>query len=538
MLDPPGAAIVPLFEDGFGRRVLAIDADSGEQVEQLAFNRELADVDEFAPALGDLISRFSATRHASYLRIRRVDRPSSGALVLVSDHVSGWRLSELLRVSSRQQTKPDVSAVINLLRQLVPAVALFSRHQKDLGIGNVAPERLIVTPQGRLVITEHLLGPALESLHYSRERYWRDLQMALPPAPRISPRADATGIGLVALSLLLGRTLDEHEYPERLSELIDSATETVGGAARPLGAGLRSWLARSLQVDVRTAFQSPRESQVAFEAVLASDRDYVTASPALERWLERHAAVAGPPVGFAPPAPPPTREPEPAPVVAAVPGPEPAVVNPAPAAADTPAAPVPPWRVEDASDSSTDPELPVPTAGAFPRALVATLAAIAILQAVVIVWLWTRAPAPALADEGELVVQTRPASARVTIDGEERGVTPLTTRLSPGTHVLEVRVGRSEPRVIPLTIHPGVQTSQYVELQSVPTTGGLEVRSEPTRARVSVDGQARGTTPLTLRELPPGDHEVVLETGGGRQVKQVVRIEAGVTAQLVVPLSR
>jgi PEGA domain len=83
-----------------------------------------------------------------------------------------------------------------------------------------------------------------------------------------------------------------------------------------------------------------------------------------------------------------------------------------------------------------------------------------------------------------------------------------------------------------------VQTSQYVELQSVPTTGGLEVRSDPPRARVLVNGQARGSTPLVLSDLPPGDHEVVLDAGGGQQVKQFVRIEPGVTAQLVVPLRR
>jgi hypothetical protein len=68
-------------------------------------------------------------------------------------------------------------------------------------------------------------------------------------------------------------------------------------------------------------------------------------------------------------------------------------------------------------------------------------------------------------------------------------------------------------------------------------TGGLSVRSDPPGARVTIDGQARGTTPVTLRELPPGEHEVVLEAGG-RQVRQVVRIEPGVTAELVVPMRR
>jgi hypothetical protein len=66
---------------------------------------------------------------------------------------------------------------------------------------------------------------------------------------------------------------------------------------------------------------------------------------------------------------------------------------------------------------------------------------------------------------GELVVQSRPPAARVIIDGEDRGATPLTLTLPSGTHVMEVRVGSGEPRVIPLTIRPGVQTAQYVEIQ-------------------------------------------------------------------------
>ncbi len=164
------------------------------------------------------------------------------------------------------------------------------------------------------------------------------------------------------------------------------------------------------------------------------------------------------------------------------------------------------------------------------------VAAVVVLLGVV-GWLWTRTPAAPLAGEGELVVQSRPDSARVSIDGEDRGVTPLTVPLAAGAHVLEVQIGKSEPRVIPLTIRKGVQTAQYIELQNVPMSGALDVRSDPPGARVSIDGQSRGTAPLTLRDLAPGNHDVVLESGS-RKVKQVVRIDAGVTAQLVVPMPR
>ena len=63
----------------------------------------------------------------------------------------------------------------------------------------------------------------------------------------------------------------------------------------------------------------------------------------------------------------------------------------------------------------------------------------------------------------------------------------------------------------------------------------LEVRSEPSPARVTIDGQARGSTPLTLRDITPGDYQVVLERAGWKST-QVVHVEPGTIAQLVVPI--
>ncbi len=182
---------------------------------------------------------------------------------------------------------------------------------------------------------------------------------------------------------------------------------------------------------------------------------------------------------------------------------------------------------------------PAPVAAASSRSPMVYLMAGAVVLLVAIVgWLLvTRDSGGMREGEGELAVQSRPQGALVVVDGKEQGVTPLTVRLNAGAHVLEVQVGKSEPRVIPLNIQAGVQTSQYIELQGVTGTGTLEVRSEPSGARVTVDGQPRGTTPATLRDLTAGDHTVVVEAGG-RKATQTVRIVAGSTAQLVVPLPR
>ena len=166
--------------------------------------------------------------------------------------------------------------------------------------------------------------------------------------------------------------------------------------------------------------------------------------------------------------------------------------------------------------------------------VVAALLALTVAETAFLGWTLTR-PTESLGSDGELVVQSRPEGATVVIDDREHGVTPLTVRVSPGTHVLQVRAGSAEPRVIPLQIRAGVQTAQYVELQGVATTGVLEVRSEPAKARVTIDGRERGSTPLTLRDVAPGDYKVVLERAGWKST-QVVRAEPGGTAQLVVPI--
>jgi hypothetical protein len=513
---PAVNAPVSMAIDGFGTRTNGIDSETGDEVELLDLAPELVEHSGFVATLGERVARFAAVRHASYVQVRRLDRPSADRLELVSDLTPGWRLSELLGESTAANIPVDITVVIGVLRQLLPAVALYSRHNREAAIGALAPERLIVTPQARLVIAEHAFGPALEKLNLGRDKLWRELRVTMPPSaglPRANQRADANAIGVVALSLVLGRVLAAEEYPSQLQALAEGAQEYRDGQPSPLSSPFASWLSRSLQFEVRNAFQAPSEAQLAFESVLASDRSYVTTSARFDQWVTTIGGLIDAKRTPEPPPPPPPPDPEPEPI---------AIVTP---------------EVEEPIAVSTPVEIAPSPAQKAPYALYAPLIAVIVVLLGLVGWLWTRDAGAPKAGEGELVVQTRPVSARVSIDGKERGVTPLTLRLPSGAHVLEVQVGKSEPRVIPLTIQANVQTAQYIELQGVPSTGSLEIKSEPTGARVIIDGQPRGTTPAMIRDLPAGDHSVVLEAGG-RKVTQAVKIDPGSTAQLVVPMTR
>src|SRR5688572_30074493 len=308
--------------DGFGQRIYGVDAETGDQVELLEFAQSIVEHSEFVAALGERVARFATVRHASYVHLRRLDRPAEDRLQLVSDLTPGWRLSELIEESFAANIPVDMTVAIAVLRQLLPAVALFGRHNRDNAIGALAPERLIVTPQARLVIAEHAFGPAIDRLNFDADKLWRDFRVSMPASaglPRANARADATAVGVVAMTLLLGRSLELEEYPGQLEALVEGAQESRDGETAPLATSFRNWLKRALQLNASTAFQSTSESQLAFESVLASDRSYVTSSTALNNWVSKVGGAIDLRRKPASPPPPPEPEPQAEPVVVPAP---------------------------------------------------------------------------------------------------------------------------------------------------------------------------------------------------------------------------
>jgi serine/threonine protein kinase len=288
----------PLFGDGLGDRTVTADGATGELLQILHIKPSLTAVPSFEFALRERSARLANFRHASYARVRRIDRTMAGgpALAIVSDHIEGTRLSELLRVAQERRLPLDINAALCLIRQLVPAVALLHENARDAAHGLIAPERLVVTPQGRLVIVEHVLGAAVEQLQYGRDRLWYDFRVGMPATaglPRFDHRSDVAGIGLVALALVLGRPIARDEYPYHVAALLDEtiARSSPGPDQPPLSTAMRGWISRALQLEVRRAFSSASEAASALEDVLASEGLYVAAPVALETFLSRYASA-------------------------------------------------------------------------------------------------------------------------------------------------------------------------------------------------------------------------------------------------------
>jgi hypothetical protein len=112
-----------------------------------------------------------------------------------------------------------------------------------------------------------------------------------------------------------------------------------------------------------------------------------------------------------------------------------------------------------------------------------------------------------------LIIDSRPSGAAVTIDGVPRGATPCTLEHLAGQTVrLELALNRHETYVESISLAAG-QTYEIAPTLS-PLPASLRATSEPQGAKVFVDGDLRGETPLTLSDLRPGPYRLRMEATG------------------------
>jgi len=590
------------FVDGFGERRVVVDA-RGERLDVLRLNTALSIAPAFEAALRERAARIAGFRHDSFARVRSIelDRPS-GTLLVISDHVRGARLSTLLACAERRSVPVELPAAMCIIRQLVLATAAWRDQMPDAVHGALSPDRMIVTPEGQVILADQVLGSAIEHLRYSRQRYWEELGVALPVTfnVAINARADVLQVGAVALALVLGRRLKADDRLEQIQPgVLDrlpipirrwlmkalqadplgsftSVTDARAGLDEAFGEqdpleqdGLLLFMARCLALDVNTPFPTEDDARASGGPVPAGaddvpDVDLGTRIEALKAFLARRAAraeasIAALPKPVAPaPAEPVTAA---APAIATptpLPTPRPAVPAEGSSATDLPLqAPAiaafdmetPPIPANDAAAPPAPRPAPAPqlrTLMASPlpadwtrRLWIGAAAALVVIVGIVLVMAgvspWSRGPST-----GSFSIDTRPAGAAVTIDGSPRGVTPLALQLTAGEHLVEVVAG-NEHRKIPVTIRAGSESAQFLEMTGAGAAGAtttaseLRIRTEPIGAAVTVDGRYVGRSPVSVSDLTPGPHTVVMKHENGTVTEQVL-IEEGKAASLFVPL--
>lgn len=127
--------------------------------------------------------------------------------------------------------------------------------------------------------------------------------------------------------------------------------------------------------------------------------------------------------------------------------------------------------------------------------------------------------------DGRIALSSEPADAVINVNGEYLGRTPRELRLLPNAeHEISVQKPGYETETLVLTLAPGARRT--VDLELVPRLGIVEVTSEPAGASVFVDGEARGTTPLSL-ELMTVEHAIVVELAGYASAESAVTPRPG-----------
>jgi len=142
---------------------------------------------------------------------------------------------------------------------------------------------------------------------------------------------------------------------------------------------------------------------------------------------------------------------------------------------------------------------------------------------------------------GKIRVTSEPTHASVYLDGKYRGTTPLTIRqVSAGEH--RIRVAKKDHNDWSKTIfvERGKMSYVFARLESLYRyrKGSIQVSSQPSRARVSIDGVDKGKTPLTIRRVKVGWHEVAVIKEGYRIYVKHVYVDRGERVYLEAELEK
>ncbi|MHA7817954.1 MAG: PEGA domain-containing protein [Pseudohaliea sp.] len=130
----------------------------------------------------------------------------------------------------------------------------------------------------------------------------------------------------------------------------------------------------------------------------------------------------------------------------------------------------------------------------------------------------------------EITLASEPAGATITVDDDVLGETPATVEVLQGERTLRLRApGFAEYRTT-LDVVAG-EPRDLGTLALTPAAGVLELASRPSGANVTVDGEFRGQTPLSVELAPDRAHEIALSRPGYRRYRESVSVAAGASEQ-------
>jgi hypothetical protein len=131
---------------------------------------------------------------------------------------------------------------------------------------------------------------------------------------------------------------------------------------------------------------------------------------------------------------------------------------------------------------------------------------------------------------GSIYVESSPSGASIYFNGNYRGSAPLTiNEVWPGSYSIQAELNGYHTYTTTTSVSSGTRSNVYCSLSPMATYGSLYILSDPTNAKVVLDGVYRGNTPITLNNLASTTHIVELDHAGYYDWKSTVDVPAGGT---------
>ncbi|KXB09474.1 hypothetical protein AKJ60_00125 [candidate division MSBL1 archaeon SCGC-AAA385M11] len=140
-------------------------------------------------------------------------------------------------------------------------------------------------------------------------------------------------------------------------------------------------------------------------------------------------------------------------------------------------------------------------------------------------------------DKGKLNIRTDPARARIEVNGQFKGKSPIDlSGLKPGNYIVMAEKDGYESQERQVRVRSGRTASVQLYLDKMQKTGRLYVYPRPRDARVRI----MNITPAYYDgiELEPGQYEIRVDRQGYESVERIERLSAGEDLDVYVELER
>jgi len=212
--------------DGLGRRELYFDRETGAMLERLRVRAEVA---AFEMAIRDRVSRLATFEDPHIAKPSAAQRDALGDLTVTSEFVAGTRLSDLLELARDEAIAPGVDVALGYLLDALAAVSVL-HSTAGFAHGLIAPERTMITADGQAVFLDAAYGAVVDRLGLSRRRLWTEFGVAAVPGdsyPRLDLEGDLGQVALSAVMLVLGRAMEDADYPDNIPSLLMEVVEVA-----------------------------------------------------------------------------------------------------------------------------------------------------------------------------------------------------------------------------------------------------------------------------------------------------------------------